>query len=110
MMRIFGVIFTVLLTLMTSILLNIAADKVYYIAFSIIALVIVINAVKFFLWGQLNKRYDLSKTYPLTTLFYPLIFLYSVIFDNGQVTVQKVVGISIIIVGVFIFEMRSSKV
>jgi multidrug transporter EmrE-like cation transporter len=109
-MRILGVLSTVIFTLMTSVLLNIASDKSHYIAFSIIALVIFINAVKFFLWGLLNKKYDLSKTYPLTTLFYPLIFLYSVIFDNGHVTLQKVVGISVIIIGVLMFEMRGRKV
>jgi len=71
-------------------------------AMTLIGLVIVINLARFVLWRWLHKRVDLSKSYPLTAVFYPLIGVLSII--RGEV-IQPLqwFGIFLITFGVFWF-------
>jgi len=39
--------------------------------------VFVINVLRFVLWGVAHRRYPLSETYPLTSLFFPLMLVIS---------------------------------
>lgn len=112
-MRIIAVFFTVSLTFLTSLILNVASSEynlLSFIGFMIIFLVFAINVVKFIAWGWLNKRYDLSKTYPLTALFFPLIFIYAVVIEDTILTVQKVLGLTIILVGLYVMEITKKEV
>jgi len=110
-MRIYGVLFSVALTLLTSIILKFAAAELSLTSLfgiAIILLVFAINAIKFVTWGWLNRRYDLSKTYPLTALFFPLIFIYAVISGDSTLTLQKIFGLIIILLGLYIMESKKS--
>ena len=67
------------MTIASSLILNYAAKQNFHMfsimALGLIALAILVNVLKFVFWGYLHKRFDLSKTYPLTAIFFPLIFL-----------------------------------
>ncbi len=77
-------------------------DLLSFVAMTLIGLVIVINLARFVLWAWLHKRVDLSKSYPLTAIFYPMIAVLSVI--RGEV-IQPLqwFGIFMITLGVFWF-------
>jgi hypothetical protein len=110
-MRLVPVFGTVILTFITAVMLDITSDKVpliSYIGLVVVLAAFAINLVKFLLWGWLNSRHDLSKTYPLTALFYPLIFGYSLY--KGQIDFQlnQFFGLLVILAGIAIFERGSA--
>lgn len=109
-MRVLAVFITVLLTFSTSVILKTVSSE--YILFSYISLIAIffvfsINALKFLIWGWLNKRYDLSKTYPLTALFFPIIFVYAIVIGDTAITLQKVIGLVVILFGLYVIEKES---
>ncbi|WP_413285379.1 hypothetical protein [Vibrio sp. MA40-2] len=105
-MRILGVMFTVFLTLSTSILLDASTKLNSGSVLVVICVVVLINALKFVIWGKLNQYYDLSKTYPLTTLFYPLIFIYAIVFRGVDFELIKLFALIIIMSGIFMTEIK----
>ena len=101
------VLLTVLITISTSLILRFAADRYEYIDFFVIIIVIsvmVINVIKFILWGLIHKRYQLNKSYPITVLFFPAIFLISYLLGETEPTLTKIIGIVIIVTGLIIYE------
>lgn len=102
-----GVFTSVLLTLLTAFILSYSAKniKLYSITCILIfSLVIFLNIIKFLIWGGLNKKFDLSKTYPLTAIFYPLIFITAILTGDTIISIQKVLGLIFISFGVYYFE------
>jgi drug/metabolite transporter (DMT)-like permease len=61
-----------------------------------ILFVLSLNGVRFLSWGMLNKYFSLSEVYPLTTLFFPVLYAYSVLFENVPIEIGKIVGICLI--------------
>ncbi|MEZ8169577.1 hypothetical protein Q5H80_00895 [Vibrio sp. SNU_ST1] len=111
-MRIVSVLFTVFLTFLTSVILSESASQVElfsWVGIAVIATVVFLNVIKFIAWGWLNRRYDLSKTYPLTAMFFPLIFIYAVATGEAELTLQKVVGLGIILSGLYLMEVSKRK-
>lgn len=111
-MRILSVLFTVFLTFFTSVILSTAASRFELFSLLgglVIAIVVFLNVVKFIIWGWLNQRYDLSKTYPLTALFFPLIFIYAILSGNSEVTINKIIGLITILIGLVWMEFKKSK-
>lgn len=109
-MRVSITLLTVLLTLATSIFLDQASEVTSLLSYTgvlVVFFVFILNAIKFFIWGWLNKRFDLSRTYPLTSLFFPLIFLYALLSEEAVFDLQKLLGLVIILGGVYVME--SSK-
>ena len=71
---------------------------------SIMVLVLGLNFLRFLLWGLLHKQFDLSKTYPLTTIYFPLIYVISLAKGDAHLELTKLVGVALIIVGVIILQ------
>ena len=74
------------------------------IVFMLIGLVIFVNIGRFLLWGWMHKRIDLSKSYPLTAMFFPLVALLSM-FNGERILPIQWVGILLITVGVLWFSI-----
>lgn len=53
-------------------------------------------------WMLAMSKFDLSYAYPFTSLIYVLMMVASVIFFNESLTVNKVIGVFFIIIGVII--------
>jgi drug/metabolite transporter (DMT)-like permease len=105
--RYIGVFVSVCITLFTAVLLGYAAKSIptgSWMFWLVISFVIFLNAAKFVVWGYLNKKYDLSKTYPLTSVFFPAIFFISILLDETVVTPNKIAGLLIILFGIVYFE------
>lgn len=74
-----------------------------------ISIVFVLNIVKFFLWNFLHKRYDLSSTYPMTSIYFPLIYIISIIKGEVQISILSFISMGLIFIGVYIIFKEDSK-
>ena len=104
-MRLIGVLLSVFLTFASAVMLDAASETsnlVSAVGALSLFVVFVINLVKFVLWGWLNLRYDLSKTYPITMLIYPCVFAYAVLVGDAALSVQKITGLLVILIGLYL--------
>lgn len=104
---------SVLLGLLSAVLLKEAASQqgMSWIIMGVIILaVMVINGFKFILWGIAHRNHPLSLTYPLNSIFFPLIFIVSHLFYGEPVTIRKIVGTVLIVVGVSIITYFDNSV
>jgi hypothetical protein len=105
--RYLGVFISVFITFATAWILNYAADDLslsLYDLCAVLIVVVVLNGTKFVIWGALNKRFKLSDTYPLTALFFPLIFVFAIVSGDAELTLNKVAGLCLIVTGFYFFE------
>jgi len=107
-LKIFLVLLTVLLSIASALILDYAAARGEIIAFTMGAIVAAfsLNILKFFLWGAIHKRYDLSDSYPLVALFYPAIFSIALFQGEAEVTFFHLVGIILISSGVVVMNLK----
>lgn len=98
-----AIIFVVVLAnLSTAILLSFGADNFSLLSvasFAIFFAVLIISVGRIFLWNWIHRFVDLSRSYALTALFFPLISLVSV-FKGESVSFIQWVGIALICLGV----------
>tara|TARA_B110001452_G_C15240481_1_gene429487 strand:+ start:4473 stop:4805 length:333 start_codon:yes stop_codon:yes gene_type:complete len=103
------VISTVIISVFSSLLLNFASNfqnKTTFIVFLFLSLVMTFNIFKFFLWGYIHKSYSISNSYPLTSIFFPIIFIISIVTDEVNFSLYKLFGVLFIISGIIIFEFK----
>lgn len=104
---------TVLITVLSSLLLDYTADqndKTNWIVLIIIGVVFLLNLLKFGVWGWIHKKFEVSKSYPLTSIFFPLIFVVAYIKGEAEITASKVFGVTLIMIGLLVFEKQKSSV
>ena len=65
-------------------------------------IVLVLNSFKFIVWNFLHKRYDLSSTYPLTAIYFPLIYIISVLKKEMVVDAFSLIAIAFVFSGVYL--------
>lgn len=101
---------TVLLQLAAAWVLDTAAgwgsSAGWTIAVVAVMAALALNVGRFVIWGYTHKRFPLSLTYPLTTLFFPCILLLSY-FQGEAVGGMETLGTVLITVGAII--MGASK-
>ena len=103
------VISTIIISVLSSLLLNFASNlqnKTTYIVLFILGIVLTFNIFKFLLWGYIHRSYRISSSYPLTSLFFPIIFIISLITDEVNFSLYKLYGVLLIISGITIFEFK----
>ena len=65
-----------------------------------ISVVLILNLVRFILWIWTHKRFPISKSYPLTAVFFPIIAVISTQMETSLTPAQWV-GVVLITAGVF---------
>ena len=105
-MRVIMVSGTVLLTIFSALIVDYAADssKPLVVVALLLAVSFMINIAKFVLWGAIHKRFYLSRSYLLSALFFPLIYIISLFKEEAVVSPQKVCGLAIILFGIMLTE------
>ena len=102
------VLAAVILNLASAVLLDyVAAYEKQEMLVIAVALVFVagLNVLRFIVWGVAHKRYPISATYPLSTMFFPLILL--VAYMQGEpVQLVKVLGTFLIVCGVVLVSFK----
>ncbi len=104
------VLVTVVLGLMSAWALNEAAREKnisMVMLMFVLGAVAVVNAARFFIWGFIHKRYPISMSYPLNSMFFPLIFVMGYFYGEA-VSMQKILGIIFITTGVSMITFRST--
>lgn len=104
---------TVLLTILSAYLLNYYAKSNYsdnFLLFVFIVIVVLlINIIKFLLWGNIHKKYLLSDSYPITAIFFPLIYIIAIFNGETQMEIKKTFGIVLILFGIYLVNLSSKK-
>lgn len=71
-----------------------------------ILLAIFINFMRFLVWGYALKRYPLSNTYPLVSIFFPIMLVVSYMYGE-PVEFNQVLGTVLILCGVVTMSMKT---
>lgn len=62
-------------------------------------LVLLLNIMKFWLWGVSHKRFSLNRSYPIAALFYPIMYVISVFMGEAFWEIPKILGAMLIFGG-----------
>jgi len=74
-----------------------------------LAVLIITYGLKFTFWFFLNRKFQLSFIYPILSLNYFIsLFLGKILFQE-DITINKIIGSVVIVIGVFIITMSSKK-
>tara|TARA_R110000823_G_scaffold28045_55_gene81607 strand:+ start:4388 stop:4762 length:375 start_codon:yes stop_codon:yes gene_type:complete len=106
------VLLTVGLNAFSAVILKEAADMErasIFILMILILVVVVVNFLRVRVWGTIHKRYRLSDSYPLTSLFFPLILLLGVYYGD-EVRLPEIFGAALITAGVFLLSYDSEGI
>jgi multidrug transporter EmrE-like cation transporter len=109
-LAIFLVSVAVGLNLVSAVVLKEAADMArasLLVIAALIFLVVLINLLRVALWAAIHKRFRLSDSYPLTSLFFPMILALSA-FYGEEIGLAKLLGTVLITLGVLVL-MRGEK-
>jgi len=68
-----------------------------WVGFVLVAAV-ALNALRFLVWGYTHRHYPLSRSYPLTALFFPCILLVSAWYGD-PVGAMQIAGVGVIMLG-----------
>jgi drug/metabolite transporter (DMT)-like permease len=77
---------TIVLNLASAVLLKEAAssrDPALVSVAIVLFLVLALNLLRVFVWSAIHRRYPLSNSYPLTSLFFPIIMLISIYYGES---------------------------
>jgi drug/metabolite transporter (DMT)-like permease len=94
----------VMLNLISAAVLKEAADmgKASPLAIGVLILVVIfINLLRMVFWAAIHKRFRLSDSYPLTSLFFPMILVLSAIYGE-EMGLAKLIGTALITLGVLV--------
>ena len=103
------VFLTVIITILSSLLLDYAAEineKLNIFVLGIIGVAFTLNIVKFVVWGWIHKKFEVSKSYPLISIFFPLIFIVAYLKGDADFSATKIFGVVLIVAGLIVFENK----
>jgi len=68
-----------------------------------------LNVFKFIIWNFLHKKYDLSSTYPMTAIYFPIIYIIAIFKDEIHIDLVSLLAISFIFFGVYLILKDEKK-
>jgi drug/metabolite transporter (DMT)-like permease len=105
------IILTIIINLFTIVAskyigVNLEFSKIFIFWLSVL---IITYGLKFTFWFFLNRKFQLSYIYPILSLNYFIsLFLGKILFQE-DITINKIIGSVVIVIGVFIITMSSKK-
>ena len=102
----------VALNLLSAIVLKEAADMGHptlMVIAGIIMLVALINLFRVMFWAAIHRRFPLSDSYPLTSIFFPMILAISALYGES-IGMGKIVGTLFITLGVVVLVTNEDGV
>lgn len=70
----------------------------------VLGVAVLLNGVRFLAWGYTHRHYPLSRSYPLTALFFPCILLMSAYYGEA-IRWPQVTGVAMILAGLWLMNM-----
>lgn len=92
------------LNLVSAVVLKEAADMEHastLMIATILFLVVLINLLRVGFWSAIHKRFRLSDSYPMTSLFFPMILVLSALYGE-ETGLVKLIGTALITLGVLV--------
>ena len=83
-------------------------DVALYSLVAIFGVVATVNAGRFLLWGYIHKYYPISFSYPLSSLFFPMILLMSYYYGE-KIHISQICGVILITIGVAVLAYEGNK-
>ena len=83
--------------LLKALALQAQASISFWVAVGVVG-VIILNLLRFVVWGYAHRRFPLSTSFPLSSLFFPLMLVVAVLFDD-PVEARQVAGVVLITMG-----------
>lgn len=74
-----------------------------------LAILIIAYGSKFFFWFFLHRKFKLSFIYPILSINYFFSLILGKVLFQEAITIQKVIGSIVLVIGVFIIMMSSKK-
>lgn len=74
-----------------------------------LAILIMAYGSKFFFWFFLHRKFKLSFIYPILSINYFFSLILGKVLFQEAITIQKVIGSIVLVIGVFIIMMSSKK-
>lgn len=75
---------------------------------TLVFLVILINLLRVAFWSAIHKRFRLSDSYPLTSMFFPMILMLSALYGE-EIEITKLIGTVFITLGVLMLMSSEEK-
>ncbi len=101
----------VTLNILSAIILKQAADMeqpTRLLLATILILLVFINLLRVAFWSSIHRRFPLSDSYPLTSIFFPIVLMISLLYGE-QVGLNQLIGTFFITVGVAILVQGSDR-
>jgi drug/metabolite transporter (DMT)-like permease len=74
----------------------------------ILGIVITLNLGRFMIWGYIHKRYPLSFSYPINSLFFPAILIMGYYYGES-INIPQILGCILITSGVVVLAYMGGK-
>lgn len=103
---------TVIIGVISAVTLKFMSQDLAFSIFDLIlmyGLVLGLNATRLLLWGLLHKKYPLSFVFPLSAIFFPVILIVDISTYGEQITLSKLLGVILILLGVLILTNEESS-
>lgn len=112
LLKYFFVASTVVINISAALLLDLGAElenPILMVTLAIIGVVVLLNVLRFFLWSVIHKRYDISKSYPLIAIAFPIMLVISVYQGETSFSFQNVFGSGLIILGIVLMGVNREE-
>lgn len=112
LLKYFFVASTVVINISAALLLDLGAElqnPLLVVTLAIIGTVVLLNVLRFFLWSVIHKRYDISKSYPLIAIAFPIMLVISVYQGETSFSVQNILGSGLIIFGILLMGFKGEE-
>ena len=110
-MAFFIVLIAVILNISSALLLKTLAD-IDNITLIVLVMgiggAIALNALRFAVWGYAHNKFPLSTTYPISSMFFPLMLLVAYIYGD-PISLHKIIGTCLITTGVMWLMLRTKS-
>ena len=80
-----------------------------FLGLLVFGLAIFLNVMKFGIWARIHSKYKLSTSYPITAIFFPSIYLIAILQGEAQFSMNKAMGVLIILGGLAIMDSNFIK-
>ena len=86
-------------------------DLNFFSFYMLVGLFIVfgLNIFKFIIWNFLHKKYDLSSTYPMTAMYFPIIYIIAIYKNEINIDIVSFLAICFIFGGVYLILKDEKK-
>lgn len=74
----------------------------------VIVVVVIVNGARFVIWGYIHRKHPISLSYPLGSIFFPLILVIGHFYYGDPISIPKIIGSIVIMIGVALLVIEEA--